>query len=374
MLAPYSNATLEGKTVLHVLPALEEGGAQAYTLAIVKALRECGARGLVACAKGPKAQSLGTDHIPLPTNIKNPIGLWLNATRLSGLIGQRNVDLVHVHSRAPAWSVRSAARRTNVRLVTTCHGNYRAAGALKRAYNQIMVQGERVIAVSDFIAEQIEGQYACPSSRIRLIKPGIDTTEFDPACVSPQDKEAMRATWEIPKEARIVLLPARMTRLKGHALLIEAMRRLADQNLVAVFGGSYRGREAYRRELEKLATGMRVRFVGHIDDMPTAYATSSVVVSTSKKPESFGLVLAEAGAMGVPTVSNDHGGAREIVLHGKTGWLVRPNDPDALAKGIRNGLSGAGPQLTANARAHVLARFTRERMCIDTLAVYRELL
>ena len=76
-----------------------------------------------------------------------------------------------------------------------------------------------------------------------------------------------------------------------------------------------------------MARGLPVRFAGHRDDMATAYAASDVAVSASTRPESFGLVLAEAGAMGLPAVSGDHGGAREILLRGETGWLVPPADP-----------------------------------------------
>ena len=152
------------------------------------------------------------------------------------------------------------------------------------------------------------------------------------------------------------------------------MRLLADLKLVAVFVGSDRDRDGYRRELEALARGLPVRFAGHTDDVATAYAASDVAVSASVQPESFGRVLAEAGAMGLPVVASDHGGAREILRHGETGWLVPPGDPAALADGIRIALAAAGPALAERARAHVLARFTLACMRARTLGVYAELL
>ena len=237
-----------------------------------------------------------------------------------------------------------------------------------------MVRADRVIAVSDFIAAHIKETYRCPEARIRVVHRGIDAAAFDPAAVPPREKAALRASWGIPEDARVVLLPARLVRLKGHVVLIGAMCMLADPNLVAVFVGSDRNRDAYRRELEATARGLPVRFAGHTDDVATAYAASDVVVSASVHPESFGRALAEAGAMGIPVVASDHGGAREIVRHGETGWLVPPGDPAALAGGIRDALAAAGPVLAERARAHVLARFTLARMRAGTLAVYRELL
>lgn len=365
---------LEGKTILQVLPALEAGGVERGTLEIAAALREAGARALVVSSGGRMTAGLGGDHVTLPVQTKNPFGLWRNAASLKELIRREGVDLVHARSRAPAWSARSAARRTGVPFVTTFHGAYGARSAAKRAWNRIMVRGDLVIAVSDFIAAHIHEVYRCPSERLRVVHRGIDPTIFDPDAVPAREKAAQRAAWGVPEDARVVLLPGRLTRLKGHAVLIDAMRLLADLKLVIVFVGSDRDRDAYRRELEAKARRLPVRFAGHADDVAAAYAASDVVVSASVQPESFGRVLAEAGAMGLPVVASDHGGAREIVRHGETGWLVPPGDPAALAEGIRNALAAAGPALADRARGHVLGRFTRAAMCAKTLAVYGELL
>ena len=374
MPSPSASPLFYGKTILQVLPALEAGGVERGALEIAAALREAGARALVVSSGGRMAAGLGADHIALPVQTKNPLGLWRNAAGLKALIEREGVDLVHARSRAPARSARSAARRASVPFVTTFHGAYGARSAAKRAWNRVMVQGDRVIAVSDFIAAHMREVYGCPPERIRVVPRGIDAAAFDPAAVPPREKAALRAAWAVPEDARAVLLPGRLTRLRGHGVLIEAMRLLADPKLVAVFVGSDRDRDAYRRELEAQARGLPVRFAGHTDDVATAYAASDVVVSASVQPESFGRVLAEAGAMGLPVVASDHGGAREILLHGETGWLVPPGDPAALAGGIRTALAAAGPALAGRARAHVTARFTLAQACAGTLAVYAELL
>ena len=247
---------LKGKTVLQVLPALEAGGVERGTLEIAAALREAGARALVVSSGGRMAAGLGADHICLRVHTKNPLGLWRNAAGLKALIEREGVDLVHARSRAPAWSARAAARRAGIPFVTTFHGAYGASSAAKRAWNRIMVRGDRVIAVSDFIAAHIREIYGCPPERIRVVHRGIDAASFDPAAVPPREKAALRAAWGVPEGARVVLLPGRLTRLKGHAVLIEAMRLLADPKLVAVFVGSDRDRDAYlervREEARKL--------------------------------------------------------------------------------------------------------------------------
>ena len=371
--SPFRADLLKGKTVLQVLPALQAGGAEHYVLEIAAALREVGARALVVSAGGCMAEALGENHIRLPVDTKNPFAIWRNSARVNALIARESVDVVHAHSRAPAWSAWFAARHRGKPFVTTVHGVYGAGSVIKRAYNRVMVRGDRVMAVSNFVAEHLSGTYGCSEARIRVVHQGIDTTAFDPRAVPPGRKTALRTAWRIADGVRVVLLPGRLTRLKGHAVLIEAMRTLADENLAAVFVGSEAGHSVYRRDLETLARGLCVRFAGPMDDMATAYAASDVVVSASVRPESFGRVLVEAGAMGLPAVATGHGGAKEIVCHGETGWLVPPADPEALANGIRAALNAAGPALAARARAYVADRFGREKMCAGTLAVYGEL-
>jgi glycosyltransferase involved in cell wall biosynthesis len=123
--------------------------------------------------------------------------------------------------------------------------------------------------------------------------------------------------------------------------------------------------------------GDRIRFVGGCDDMPAAIALVDLVLAPSIGPEAFGRVSVEAQAMGKPVIVTDIGGLGETLQPGATGWLVPPNDPKQLASAMDQALSMPADErqrLAERARAWVLGRFTAERMCRQTLAVYRELL
>jgi glycosyltransferase involved in cell wall biosynthesis len=111
--------------------------------------------------------------------------------------------------------------------------------------------------------------------------------------------------------------------------------------------------------------------------MPAAYMLADVVVSASTEPEGFGRVVAEAQAMGRPVIATDHGGARETVLPGETGWLVPPGDAQALAAALDRALAldaAARQALAERAIRHIRANFTTAAMTRRTLAVYEELL
>src|SRR5882762_5298657 len=137
--------------------------------------------------------------------------------------------------------------------------------------------------------------------------------------------------------------------------------RLARKDVCGVLVGGQQHR-GFRRELEmaieRLRLAGRFRIVEDFRDMPTAYALADVVVSASTDPEGFGRVIVEAQAMGRPVVATDHGGARETILPGTTGWLVPPHDPAALATAIEEALAlvrDAQAALGRRARAQATA-------------------
>ena len=73
--------------------------------------------------------------------------------------------------------------------------------------------------------------------------------------------------------------------------------------------------------------------------MPAAYMLTDVVVSASTNPEAFGRIVIEAQALGRPVVASDHGGARETIVEGETGWLFPPGDIEALTALLNKVLS-----------------------------------
>jgi glycosyltransferase involved in cell wall biosynthesis len=381
---PADAAASRPAVIMQVLPALVTGGVERGTLDVAAAIVQAGGTALVASAGGPmvrELERLGAHHLVLPLDRRTPWAIRANRRLLIDLIEAHQVDIVHARSRAPAWSARGAARHTGRAFVTTFHGTYNYRSPVKRWYNAIMANGDRVIAISEFIGRHVLENYAIDPARLRVIPRGIDFVGFDPTKVSAERLAALTSAWRLPDGAPVVMLPGRLARWKGHAVLIKAIHRLPRSDVVTVLVGGDHGRDAYRRELEVLARSLgvtnRLRIVGDCRDMPAAYMLADVVVSASTDPEAFGRIAVEAGAMGRPVVATDHGGARETVMADETGWLVPPGDPVALAQALDVVLQlGAAERvaLGARARAFVQQRFSKARMCAATLAVYAELL
>jgi glycosyltransferase involved in cell wall biosynthesis len=209
----------------------------------------------------------------------------------------------------------------------------------------------------------------------------VDLERFNPSWVTPDRIEALRAAWGVASNERRVklLLAGRLTRIKGHLLIVEAATRLKarGKDFLILFAGDDQGRTDYRLEVEDaiMRGGLsdQVRLVGHCDDMPAAYMICDVAMLPTTKPESFGRTAVEPQVMGKPVLASDHGGTTETVVSGETGWLVRPDDAEAwavaMAKAIDIGpgrLSAMG-QAAAN-RARRL--YSVDAMCEATLAAY----
>lgn len=376
-------------TVLQVLPKLHSGGVERGTIEIAQALTAAGWRALVASEGGQMVRELdriGVEHITLPLATKSPLGIRRNADALATLIRDKGVNVVHARSRAPAHSALRAARACGVPFVTTFHGTYTLGPmGIKRRYNAVMAQGDRVIAISQFIKRHILSEYALvcgiDESRIRVIHRGVDFSRFDPDKVSAERMIQLARRWRLNDGEPVILLPGRITRWKGHLLLIEALARLKDLRFRAIFVGSEQGKESFREEVDKAIAAAdlsdRVLVAGECNDMPAAYMISDVVVSASTDPEAFGRVVAEGQAMGRPVIAPRHGAAPEIVLDGDTGWLFVPGNADSLAQVLRTALavpSEQRPALAARAIAHMRRHFSTDGMCSATLEVYREVL
>lgn len=374
------------KTLLQLVPSLSAGGVERGTVDIAIAAAEAGYRSLVASGGGEMVRHLeaaGIEHIPLPLDTKNPLSVYANIGRIEDLVNAHGVDIIHARSRAPAWSAYYAALRTKAHFVTTFHGTYGLTGWYKKEYNSVMARGERVIAISDFIAQHIRENYDADPTHIVTIPRGVDFESFSPEKVSEQRLMRIIHYLKIPSELPLILVPGRITRWKGQDFLLRALAKLPHRNFFCVLLGDDKRHPEYKGELEALIRRLNlvghVRIIPHTYDMPAAYFLATLVVAPSLEPEAFGRVAIEAQAMGKPVIATAHGGFLETVLHNETGWLTPPGDEDAMAETIRTAFEAVqNPErlktISATGIAHARRHYTLDAMKTATLAVYEDLL
>lgn len=370
--------------IMQILPALHSGGVEQGVIDLNAAIIRAGGSSIVVSAGGARVHEItkaGGEHITLPVDSKNPLTIAANVRRLRKIINARRVDIVHACSRAPAWSAGRAVQGTGGRYVTSCHAAHAITGAMKRLYNSSIAKGERIIAVSHFLADYLEENYGVDPHKIRVVHRGVTLAKFHPNSVTPDRLIKVSRQMRIPEGAAVIMLPGRLSRTKGHMFLLDALEHLQRKDVFCLFVGSDHGNEGYRRELESYIEsknmGAMTRIVTDCGDMPAAYMISTVVVSPSLVPEGFGRIPVEAQAMGRPVIATDHGGTRETIVRDETGWLVAPGDTAALSEALREAIDMAPHEralLATRAMSHVARHFTNEQMCQGTLDVYAELL
>jgi glycosyltransferase involved in cell wall biosynthesis len=378
-------------TVLIAVPTLQAGAADAGALELVRILAAAGHKSIVVSAGGALADQAATEGatcVTLAMASRNPAAMIRNAFALARLVRKRGCDLIHAHGRAPAWSGYLAARMTGVPFLTTWYKGFREQNALKRLYNSVMARGDRVIAVSDQLAELVNERYGTPWSRLVVVPLSIDLERFDPAAVSPGRIAAVRRDWGVADGDRVILVVGRMLRRKGHHLVVEAARRLKAMGLkdfVVVFAARDQ-RTRYAAELwdRVLACGANdvIRMAGPIEDLPAAYAAAAVAVSAAVQPEGLQRALLEAQAMAKPVIASELGAGPEVVLAPPavandriTGLRFSTGDEAALAAALVRLFSMPEAERAAiGARGHawVTGHFNAEAAATLTLKLYAE--
>ncbi len=363
-------------TVLQILPALETGGVERGTLEVAAALVGAGHRSIVVSAGGRLVDELvagGSEHVRLPVARKSPVTL-LQVRRLRRLLRDERVDILHARSRMPAWVAwlawRAMPEGRRPRFVTTVHGLYSV-----NRYSAIMMRGERVIAVSDTAKRYILDNYpAVDPERIVTIHRGVDPAAF-PHGYTPAGEwlERWYAQYPFLTGRKVLTLPGRLTRLKGHEEFIGLIGALVEKGLDVhglIVGHLDPARQGYIDELKRLLAGNglegRITFTGQRPDIRDVYAVSDLVLSLSNKPESFGRTVLEPLCMGRPTAGCDHGGVGEILGRIYPRGRLVCTDTAALVEQVARLLEVPVPVARYDG-------FTLEEMLDKTLALYDSL-
>ena len=326
--------------VVQVLVSLNLGGSELVAVELAEFATARGDRSTVIAAPGPLAPRLaacGAEHLDWPVGRKRLSTLSFIG-RLRGWIAEQRPDVVHAHSRLPAWISRLALRglpaEARPAWVTSMHGHYSVS-----RYSAVMASGDRVIAVSDHIRDYTLQNYpGTDPARVVTVHGGVSHREF-PYGYRPDDDWWAATLDEFPalRGRRLVCLPGRLSRYKGHADFIELVARLAPDvaDIHGVVVGEARPGSRYRDELEGLAERYgvldRVTFVGARTDMRDWLAAAEIVYSLcADPPEAFGRTVPEALHLGVPVIGWDHGGVQETLARLFPAGAVPPGNREAL--------------------------------------------
>jgi glycosyltransferase involved in cell wall biosynthesis len=232
-----------------------------------------------------------------------------------------------------------------VPFVTSWYKGFREQHIFKRLYNSVMARGDRVVAISEQIAELVNERYSVPWNKITVMPASVDLRRFDPAAVSDERVAEIRRSFGAKPSDKIVLIAGRLLRRKGHHIMVRAAQRLKEmgcKDFICVFVGEDHQHSRYAGELwdQVLAsdTADVIRLIGPVEDMPAAYRAATATVSAATQAEGLQHAILEAQAMECPVVVSDLGAGPDIVLappsvaeDRMTGLRFAAGDDQALA-------------------------------------------
>jgi glycosyltransferase involved in cell wall biosynthesis len=345
---------------MHVHRIRGIGGSERHLLTLLPALAELGVDVTMVGLDDPEWNATDFyDALRVPA-VRLRSARDVDPLLLARLTRTLNADVVHTHLVHADLYGGLAAKLRGERLVSTKHNDdpFRL-GRFRHVERGLTRIADRVIAITESLRRFTVERVGVPTRKVEVIHYGLDAPP-EPWGENPPDP--------VPPDATVLVAVCRLVEQKGIDVALRALAELPDTYLVVLGEGQERARlEALAREL---GVGNRVYLPGRVPDVAAWLQRASVLVHPVRW-EGFGLALLEAMLSGLPVVASRVSSVPEIVVDGETGLLVPPDDPQALAQGIRTAL--ANPQYGEAGRARAHAEFSVERMARRTLELYERL-
>lgn len=335
----------------------------------------------------PGSRAIYVDTLCRPLSPLNDLRAFF---RIAGEMRRQRPQIIHTHMAKAGLLGRLAAAAYNVtrrraakaRVVHTYHGHV-LEGYFSPMMTSIFIGLERllaritdrIVAISPAIEQELRDHFRIGTARqYRVIPLGFDLSPF--AAINEATRVRARQDLGIATDADVVCTVGRLTAIKQHDLFLETIARVAQSRpkVIALIAGDGERRDALERSAAKLGIADRVRFLGWRRDLATIYAASDVFLLTSRN-EGTPVALIEAMASGIPGVSTDVGGVKDVIASPDFGARAADGDSGALAAQVSRYL--ADPALRresgTRARAAVLERYSLDRLVADIIALYRGL-
>ncbi len=359
--------------IVQVIPELNEGGVERGVVELNREYVKLGIESYVISNGGKLVERIiidGGNHITFDVCSKNILTSFIRVSKLKKILKELKPDIIHVRSRVPAWLVYFANKKLNIKVVSTVHG-FNSVGF----YSSIMQKADAVICVSNSIKEYIQKHYNTSEEKITVIPRGIDLELFNPKNIDNSFIESFKKEFNLGNKF-IISSVGRVTQLKDYETFIKAISLVKQDipNVAAlIVGGTRSDKEDYLNSLKKLIKELdleeNIIFTGSQSKIEQIYALSDVVISSSKKPESFGRAVAEAICMNKPVIATNHGGVKDIIIENENGFFFEVGDDKELAKNILKSKS-----LKFDGYGYIANTFSLENMVNKTIKVYEDLL
>ncbi len=364
--------------ILLLTTHLNLGGIGVYVLSLAKGLAQRGHKVFVASAGGDLVaplESCGVNHITINIKTKSELGpkVILARKQIAGIIKEKNIEIIHAHTRVTQVLAHLVSKKTDTPYVTTCHGFFKP-----RVFRNIFpCWGNHCVAISEAVRVHLVNDLGVKKEDVTVVHNGVELEKFSPDKFSQAEKKNFKKDYGLKAAAPVIGTVARLSSVKGQRYLILAMKRILRVNpetqLLLVGDGPEKDRLV--SQVQELGLENRVFFRPSTLDTSVPLSIMDVFVFPSLM-EGLGLAVIEAQEMGLPCVATDVGGIYTLVKDGVNGFLVRPKEPETLAEAILKLLGDKNFAQKLGERGGEQARhqFSLGQMCFGIEKVYKDVL
>ncbi|MFH1359907.1 MAG: glycosyltransferase family 4 protein [Candidatus Omnitrophota bacterium] len=349
------------------------GGIASYILTLTKSLLSRGHRVIVVSSGGDRVNDLiamGARHQTFALRTKSELNprLYLSLKKLRELIRNEKIDIIHAHTRVTQVIGFFLQKMSQKPCVCTCHGFFKP-----RLSRKIFpCWGNRTIAISEAVRRHLEKDFHVPKDKIDLIPNGIDLDEF--RLIDEKTKEDRRKEFHLD-QGPVIGIIARLSDVKGHDILISAMKHIVQeipQARLMIIGEGKR-EDLLKQMTKELGLAQNISFYPIVNKTAWILPIFDIFVMPSIQ-EGLGLSVMEAQAVGLPVVASRVGGIPSLIQDNETGVLVSSKDPKELGRAVIALLKDPirAKKIGESARLFIQKEFSAEKMVEKTIACYQK--
>ena len=368
--------------VVQIIPSLESGGAERGAIDVSNYLSELEINNNIISNGGRLLNETNkdfTNHFKLPVDSKNFITYPFIASRISKIISKNNINIAHIRSRGPAWILRFMNKK-NIKTISTFHNVYSGTSFLKKLYNKQLANADRVIAISNYVKNEIINKYNIDNDKVEVINRGVDVDYYNKKLSNDKIKNFLDKNSIKPNE-KIILYPARLTNWKGHLELLDVFKRINDKNYFLYFVGDTKNLSYSKKvhsKIRNLNLTNNCRIMGNLnkEDLKIMYYLSSIILSLPNQSEGFGRIVGESLIMRKKILAFNFGGVKDQLDGLDDIYKAEPLVYDNLHLKIQDLVEIDNEKflnISNNSRDHIINNFSKEQMVKKYLNLYEKI-
>jgi glycosyltransferase involved in cell wall biosynthesis len=369
--------------LMQILPSLQSGGVEQGAIDVANFLASLEIKNHITSNGGQMLTHLNKKYIEhnlLPVHSKNFFKAPFTAKKINHIINKKDINILHFRSRAPAWLL-PYINKQNIKTISTFHNVYGSQNFVKKIYNKQLSKVDKIVAISNYVKEEIINIYKIKSDKITVINRGIDTNFFNSVIDNENSFIQFLAEKYINTNKKIVLFPGRLTSWKGQLEFLKIIESFKADPIIFYFAGDNKNKSYEKKlikEIEIKNLNNNCRILGHLkkDELKMMYQCADIIISAPLRPEGFGRVVSEALSTKKIILAYNFGGAKDQLKDLDYLYRIKPKDHDEMKFKISTVLKLESAKVLSMgviSRKHVIKKFSKDDMLKSYLNFYQEL-